>query len=130
MLHLSVLYHYRILCSPSLYTSPSLSPCSVLSHLLLRRIIEGIHRCHFSFLHTLIKRDDEASVFLPDNDVFIHLYWIKNCPSLALLKRSHVIIIKKIKETCRHRISMDRNPEAGTTSEDDLPIYCMFEHVP
>lgn len=93
MFHLSVLYCYRILFSPSFYTSPSISPCPVLSHPLLRRIIKSIHRCHCSFLHTLIKRDDGASVFLPDNDVFIHLYWIKNCPSLALLKQSHVIFI-------------------------------------
>lgn len=66
-----------------------------------------MHRCHCSFFHTLMKRDDLASVFLPDNDVFTHLDWIKTCPLLALLKRSHVVIIEKMKETCRHRIKMD-----------------------
>lgn len=54
-----------------------------------------------------MKRDDLASVFLPDNDVFTHLDWIKTCPLLALLKRSHVVIIEKMKETCGHRIKMD-----------------------
>lgn len=102
--------------------------CSLTSP--LRCVIKSVLRCRCSFLHTLVKRDDGASVVLPDNDVFIHLYWIKNCPSLALLKRSHVIIIKKMKATCRHRIQMDRMPETGETSKNDLPIYCMFEHVP
>lgn len=116
---LSLFLHFSLpFCLSCSHTSPG------------RHTIKSIHSCHCSFLHTLRKRDDGASVFLPENDVFIHLHWTKNCPSLALLKRSHLISIKKMKETCRHRIKIDRKLEAGSTRENDLPIYCMFQHVP
>lgn len=81
-----------------------------------------MHRCHCSFLHTLMKRDDGASVFLPDNDVFIHLDWIKTCPLLALLKRSHVVIIEKMKETCGHRIKIDGKAHQPTPVKMSRPF--------
>lgn len=81
-----------------------------------------MHRCHCSFLHTLMKRDDGATVFLPDNDVFIHLDWIKTCPLLALLKRSHVVIIEKMKETCRHRIKIDGKAHQPTPVKMSRPF--------
>lgn len=81
-----------------------------------------MHRCHCSFFHTLMKRDDLASVFLPDNDVFTHLDWIKTCPLLALLKRSHVVIIEKMKETCGHRMKIDGKAHQPTPVKMSRPF--------
>lgn len=103
MLHLTVVSLQKPLLSFFLHFSlPFSSSCSLTSpfkmhlkeHTSLSLLISP-HTC---------KMWSGAFVFLPDNDVFFHPYWIKNCLSLALLKQSHVIIIKKMKETCRDRI--------------------------